>query len=305
MGSQHSTGAESHTLFILNAVHGVQVFRAAPFTDIVPFIEDRFNVPKAVAVQKILGPGNVLHIFPWAGAVAVPGEEVQRNLVFLGIAEEVLHQLSFFCASAAGKGGAADLQLWEAALQMLGHHLIKFQEQLLGAAPAGVAVGGIVAIRLVPNFPVNDRQLHAVRPAVAVVSDDVFTDPGILMKILGRQGLVLLDLMLDLAAQTVENGGSAFVGLSDVFIREGKVIIRRIVLVSIKIGEDIQHIMAVGAAVLGSKRCIVVPAARKSCFPKQFHACRNGAVIDGVHGLYFSGDLRKIHLYGIHSVSFL
>ena len=95
----------------------------------------------------------------------------------------------------------ADLEVREALLEVRCRHTVQFKEFAHGAAPAlFIDIIRIVrrTVRLVPDFPIFDVIVEAVRPTLGIVTDDVFADLRPLLIVLRRKRAVFLWPVLDL-----------------------------------------------------------------------------------------------------------
>ena len=84
---------------------------------------------------------------------------------------------------------AADLEVRELGLEVPRRHVVEFAELPPRPAPHLVAVVDEV-VRLVPDFPVGDFVVEAVRPALGVVADDMLADARPLREVLRREDAV-------------------------------------------------------------------------------------------------------------------
>ena len=247
--------------------------------------------------------------------VGVPGEEVERHGVVATVGEEALAP-----AEIAGDRGAADLQVGELALQVLGGRLVEAEEVGDGAAPAARVLRearvGRVEVRLVPDFPIDDVELvgpcdvhcrvflvESPAPALVVVADHVLADPRPLCEVLRGKDAVLLGAVLDGLSEAEEHLRAGAADVVEVVVGEYEVVVLRVVLVGIEVGEDgvdVAGVRAAGDAVdrvvragEGDARGLVVlEVAAHLVAAGLLHG---GAVVDGVHRLDRAELLAEVH----------
>ena len=126
---------------------------------------------------------------------------------------------------------------------MGGGNVVKLAVLRNGARPH-LIVARRAVVRLIPDFPVLNIQMEAIRPAFIKVANDMFANDSPLMKVLGRNCSMFFDLMLNRLAQPEERFGSGIQADQNGFIGARKIIRSRITGISVKIGENARDIVA-------------------------------------------------------------
>ena len=178
------------------------------------------------------------------------GEEVQRSFLRFDIVQKSGTVLSW-----VRKGGAADLYVRKAFFQMLCRRDIKIVELLLGAGPGAwiglPAVIRIVEVRFVPDFPICDAHLVAIRPAFVIMTNDVLADLRPLLIVLRRINAIFPGLVLDTLAESVKRLRPGLLHVQKHHVGIGEIIGLRRIYIRPEIREYLRNIDAV-AAVLRS-----------------------------------------------------
>ena len=188
--------------------------------------------------------------------VAVEGEEVQRTLPLLDEVAELhetavavrlrlRHGLPPHLERDVVRGAfavAADLQMRELRLEVLRRDVVQLAELPPRAEPHRIAIVRPV-VRLVPDFPIRDLPLVAVRPAFGVVADHVLADAGPFREVLRRKDAVRLAnrprVVLDRHAQAEVRFHTVVHKCLEVEVGEDEVVVLRVVLVRVEIAEDV------------------------------------------------------------------
>src|SRR5574344_1465150 len=153
-----------------------------------PFVDDHLALLEAVAVQQLAALVALVAEAHGVVAIAVPGNEVRRNPRRLAGIENVLEP----DLVEAAERGTADLdRISELAFEALedGHEELHELRSALGALRRELflrqSFGALLrtphvldALRLVPDLPVLDIPLVAVRPAAVVVPHRAGEDLG-------------------------------------------------------------------------------------------------------------------------------
>ena len=182
---------------------------------------------------------------------------------------------------------------------------VQLKELLRAPAPHGVLhrIGDIV--RLVPDLPVADGIVEAVRPALGIVPDDALAYLCPRERITRRPDTcrVHCPLILNGHAQSEERLGSALHKLRDQQVGKAKAVRGGISGISVRIGEQIGDIHKPAAAKVAAD---VVQAGEGD--PRLSQVVEHTAVIaacgglsDAVQGLDACAGIRKINAY--HSSS--
>ena len=100
--------------------------------------------------------------------------------------------------------------------------------------------------------------MHTVSPALVIVLDDMLADDRPLLEVLRRKGVVLLDLMLNARAETVEGPDPGRLVDLHIIVGTGKIVGGRIVRIGVKVGENKVNVDGMVAAVRGAEGSIVV-----------------------------------------------
>ena len=190
----------------------------------------------------------------------------------------------------AATGISAEFKIWEALFEVICRHTVKFVELLLCSSPHRGIFG------LIPYLPILNIMIESVCPALIVVADYMLADPCPLVKILWRIDVIRLyiPVVLDSNTKTVKYLRARLDDISDVSVGESEIIVFGIVLVGVKISENIWNINVM----CSSKRThsIVGSHIRNTCIGKCLHRltkCR-GRVIHTVKRLHFRSHLIKI-----------
>ena len=136
--------------------------------------------------------------------VAMEREEVRRAVVFPDVCQEIVKAPHVVRGALGLPVGAerleaaaavcAELEVRELRLQVFLRRSVEVEVLPERAAPHGVRLGRLLAVRLVPYLPVVDLPLKSVRPPLRVVAHDPFADLGPFEVVLGREDLARAEL---------------------------------------------------------------------------------------------------------------
>ena len=251
--------------------------------------------------------------------VGVPGEKVHGAVVVLDVLHELEKQINIaLTILAPGAFGihlfqgiepdrriTADFDLRKFRLQQLGGHIIQFQILFPRSGPHHAPPVG--TFRLIPDFPVLDIVLKAVRPAFGVVTDHARADLRPFFRVFRRVHTVRLppDFVLNGHAETVIRLHFGIHQTGDQRVRPGKVVRRRIVRVRIEIRKDIGNINKLSAAETAAH--VVQAGIGNPCFRQIVEKfvtapADDGGLTDRMDRLHFAGDFREIDFDFCHGL---
>ena len=162
----------------------------------------------------------------------------------------VLEQ-AFAKSEVIAEGGSANLQVRKASLQVRGDHCEKVYELLWSTVPgrARPTIRRRHKVRLVPNLPILDIPVEAIRPSLIVMANDMFTNHCPLVEILWGIHAVFLDPMLNGLAKPVEGLRPRSTDILQIFVRQGEIITFGILGIRLEIREDASDVHGVPSAV--------------------------------------------------------
>jgi hypothetical protein len=107
-----------------------------------------------------------------------------------------------------------------------------------------IELGVVAVFGLIPDFPIVNVEVEAVRPTLVVMADDMLTNSRPLSVILGRVDAICLDmgLILNRDSQSEIRLHTVFYEALNQFIGKCKIVGRRIVFIGIKVSENIGNI---------------------------------------------------------------